>query len=284
MTEMDYTTLATPNALTPGTYRCDKVTFLFKMEPDRFESWFIHLQEVMETAADEFKTPIHFNTRVLGADTTAGTRFYEVDTYGAASDYLLARLPLSYLQFISRLDLRLETDIAADRITPLVAYAERNQRGNRNISKYATRERAKTKGRHAGGVGMSVGSHKSDQRLAVYKKKGERGAIEIQVSGKALDSVIKQARATVAEGKGANVYDEIIAGLAARLQVLSQTIGFAGLSQLVAFVADEPTSGESEASLQQAAREVADHLQGLSQKERRALVQSLGVRLSDLQF
>jgi hypothetical protein len=216
--------------------RIDKLDLLFLMEPDRFQQTKMSFEGTYATVSDETGLPIAMHVQCKGADRDSGKRIYIIETWGPFAQAVFERLPEQYYKHVCRLDYRIELEVNADRLADLAHYMEKNGRGSRNVNYFNTRERQKSEGRHAGGKGVSHGSHKSDIRLAVYKRKGEPGAIEIQVSGDTVRDLVRAA--TTPEG---DVYGEVprervtgylIATLAKRVRVA----GFEDTAQLAAFV------------------------------------------------
>lgn len=175
--------------------RCDKIDFYFNLPVDSFNDHYERLQTFFDTVEDKYeKATKTSHLQAMGADNRNGTRMYMVETWGAFSEFVLREIPHEWQTFISRLDYRLEIDIADERLTNVYNYISQNQTKARNLQIFDTRPRDKKEGRNAGGKGLAVGSHKSDTRLAIYKRTGERGAIEWQFKGKALAKILDAAR------------------------------------------------------------------------------------------
>lgn len=262
--------------------RCDKVTFLLDMEPDRFQTYLKEFEEFTSHISLTTGVPINSSARVRGADPERGTRLYELDTYGAGSDHLLRALPAHWISFISRLDYRTITNINVDNLYPLQGHLERNARRGRNVNMFNTRERTKLRGRNAGGRGVSVGSHKSDQRLVIYKRKGEQGAIELHVTGMVLQREVKRAKMLVSDGKSSTFYDAIMWLLYSRLHSFIQDCGFSSLGELSTYLSAPSEGDAAEASRYAAIAELRNYLARAGKTERQSIARELGINLNDI--
>lgn len=96
---------------------------------------------------------------------------------------------LDYTEHADRL-MRLDVRRTLEGITPkgIDTLGQRLQakKGIHNVNRYSTKSRTKQRGRNAGGVGVALGSHKSQWRASAYKRGNEPGALEFQYSGPAL--------------------------------------------------------------------------------------------------
>ena len=94
---------------------------------------------------------------------------------------------------LERMDVRQSVDMDSRGREALYQHLRSTGTGNRSLTQYSSRKRQKVGGRHAGGEGFAVGSHKSDFRASFYQRGGEPGAVEFQMSGtriaRALDVV-----------------------------------------------------------------------------------------------
>lgn len=216
--------------------RIDKVDLLFEMEFDRWQDVHAALQGTFHAIADEAGVPLAFNSRCLGQSKDSGLRLYTVETWGPCADAVAKALPTKYYPNISRLDFRIEVDINAERLPDLTRFVEKEGRYGRNVSYFNTRERVKKEGRHAGGRGVAIGSHKSDSRMAVYKRKGEKGAIEVQISGDTARRLSTLAVDSAGQFTWETPYSSLRGYLAARMEKMAKASGFEDLSQMAAFV------------------------------------------------
>lgn len=174
----------------------------------------------------------------------SGDRGYTLEWYGLASDCVAKLLPQHLLSQASRVDYRQEHEpVTEASIEAFGRYVRMNQKGNRNVSTFSSRPRAKRDGRSAGGIGVALGSHKSDTRLSVYKRKDERGAIEIQYSGKALDDAKTDAAKMMRVDK-CTWYEAISVILCNRLDVQAKQAGFDDSAGMCFYLREENIKAE----------------------------------------
>lgn len=216
--------------------RVDRLDLLIASEPDRFQHLKLALEGTFAAIADEKGLPVAMSVRCLGAQPDTGKRLYEVGTWGEFSDALAQNLPAMYWKVVSRLDYRVPTEINSDRLADLARYVEHNGRFGRNVNYFNTRERSKKEGRHAGGKGVSVGSHKSDTRLVVYSKKQEGGACEVQLSGDVLRRMVDAAEEASTQFDWETTYGALKGSLQGRLLRMLKQSGFETPETFTAFI------------------------------------------------
>lgn len=261
--------------------KCDKVTLLLDMEPDRFQQVAEGLRQTYQSLATPEVPEVPYSVRVLGANPANGTRLYEIDTYGPGADAVLQHLPAHYWSRISRLDYRIATPVSTEYFGEMYNYIKQHQKGNRNVNLFDTRERKKTEGRHAGGVGIAIGSHKSDMRLVIYKRKSEDGAIELQITGDVLGTLVTDARHMITQDVVPTFYNACMILAHAKMVYLAKKIGFAGVDHLVKAVSPGQEEDDSHASLLGSISRVADFMKAASRKERAVIAAQLGLGLPE---
>lgn len=213
--------------------RIDKVDFKFLLDYDEFAIHNKYLSELFETIKEDNGIGGGLRVGCFGVEKESGKRRYIVSTWGHACDYLLQQLPTEYEGNVSRVDFRIESEIVPENISRIKAMIEEHNPKGRNVQDFSTRKREKEYGRNAGGKGLAFGSHKSDVRLTAYKRNGEVGAIEIQVSGAKLQGITSIAtamtRATPPVSFYAAVCDRIIPGF----QQFAREMGFVNFAGLL---------------------------------------------------
>lgn len=173
-----------------------------------------------------------------------GRRGYIVEWYGEAAEYAITALPERMLSNVTRVDFRTTlVDVDDQGIDLLADYLRRSARGDRNLTQYDTRKRTKKNGRHAGGKGVALGSHKSQQRLTWYKRTGEPAALELQVQGQKSVQLVRDA-ITASTGQGLAVRSATIKNmLAASLVLKLREAGFDTFDDMYSFIVrQEPTA------------------------------------------
>ena len=266
------------------TVRCDKVDFLLTCEHDYFQFWYDSLSAYCKIVAEETGTEMNLNFRCEGASKKdKSLRIYKVSTWGLFADNLLRMLRPNELQFISRLDYRIECPVTDEGIAAFYDWMSNAHGRSRNVSLFNTRANNKTRGRAGGGKGAAVGSKGSPYRVAVYRRGKEQGAVEIQMQGKAVKSVLETARTV--DGKlipwTSVSYKMIMDSLAAHATSFVQQLTIDGLPQLTFFVGQE-TADEGEANRAAVIRDLKEILAPLGESERKAIAKQLGLKITDL--
>lgn len=215
------------------TGRIDRFDTLSRAEFDLWQQVYKVFSAQAETAAQDAGVKANYNSRCLAADDVGGKRTYSFETWGEFSDIWAQTVRDGEWTNLQRLDFRIECDIDPSKLPGFAHYVEKNGKYSRNVSTFSSREREKKEGRHAGGKGCSIGSHKSDRRLVAYKRKGERGAIELQMSGNALRSLVEVAFGKVAKGEPTTMYREMRQAMGAALEKMARESGFESAYALV---------------------------------------------------
>jgi hypothetical protein len=122
-----------------------------------------------------------------------GEYLYTVQVWGDLCGFV-TRLDFGrYAKYVTRLDFRMELAVTKDGLASLGDVAKQNNSASRNITSYDTRARDKKEGRHAGGIGLALGSHGSTKRLTFYKRGNEKGAMEYQTQMTECSKIINRA-------------------------------------------------------------------------------------------
>lgn len=101
--------------------------------------------------------------------------------------------------FIERVDIRYTCPVTARGLDTLYQVFTKSNSAHRNIQRFDTRPRTKERGRNAGGIGLALGSHKSDFRIVIYKRPSEPGALEFNLAGPQLDNAKRVASLMLAK-------------------------------------------------------------------------------------
>lgn len=213
--------------------RIDRFDLLLHKDADAWQVLYPRMDEMFVELARSSQVPITRNHRCLGANTVNGKRLYSYETWGEASDVWAKAIGPDQWSNLHRLDFRFECDVDVEKLAGLVHHVERVGKFGRNVQYFSTREREKKEGRHAGGKGVSIGSHKSDRRLVIYKKKGERGAVELQLSGGLLVRMVGIAKELVEKRPGLSMYDAMIELMVPAIEKMARESGFESLYALV---------------------------------------------------
>lgn len=215
------------------TGRVDRFDLLFHHDADAWQMLYPPMDEMYCDLVREAGLTLNRNHRCLGSEGFGGKRIYSYETWGEASDVWARALPAEKWSNLHRLDFRIEVDVDVEKLAGLVHHVERVGKFGRNVQYFSTRERDKKEGRHAGGKGVSIGSHKSDRRLVIYRKKGERGAVELQLSGALLRRMVEATGASVAGRPGVTFYEAMRELMIAAIEKMARESGFESLHALV---------------------------------------------------
>lgn len=213
--------------------RFDRFDTLSRSEFDLWQVTAPKLCEAAEQVAHEANVESKYNSRCLGVDDAGGLRLYSFEVWGElAEHWAQACSPVEWNK-LQRLDYRIACELDPRNFAGFANYVGNSGKYGRNINTFKTREREKSEGRHAGGQGVSVGSHKSDRRLVVYKRKGESGAIELQLSGATLRKLVAAAREAVAQQLEPSMYHAMRSYCVAAIEKMAKECGFESAHALV---------------------------------------------------
>lgn len=220
--------------------RVDRFDMLCARYHDVWQGEIVALGMQARHTAEDAGVDAKYNTRCLGQEPEGDKRLYSFETWGPFSDAWAQTVgPLKWME-LQRLDIRIECDIDPEKLTGLYGHVSANGKYGRNVNLFDSREREKKEGRHAGGKGISIGSHKSDRRLVIYRRKGEPGAIELQLSGRTLQklvaAVVAEARATDGEF---SFYKRMMEVGRSALEKMAREAGFESAYALVRSVSKE---------------------------------------------
>jgi len=176
--------------------RIDYVRLSRKLDVARGLVWTAAIRDIIEGVQHE-EPNIDGNFKAGTVKRYAdGEYLYTVQVWGSLCKFI-ARLDFNrYAKYVTRLDFRMELDVTKAGLDCLADVAKQNNHANRNITTYETRPRDKKEGRHAGGIGVAVGSHGSTKRLTVYKRGKEPGALEFQTQMAETQKIVNMAAKT----------------------------------------------------------------------------------------
>lgn len=214
--------------------RIDKVDLTFHVDYDLMQTHQNFLRAICDSIEDDTGRYIGFRVKCFSAEKEGRKRVYGVSTWGPGADDFLQLLPTEYHANISRVDFRLEAEISTTNFTAIENRINEFNPRKRNVRKYSTRKRQKEFGRDSGGIGLAFGSHKSDVRLTMYKRTGDSGAIEIQLSGKRLANIIHNMQSPLHGEYKPSFYAELCTQIIQYIPVLSKEMGYPEFSQLLA--------------------------------------------------
>lgn len=178
--------------------RIDYVRLSRKFDVQRGLAWTAVLRDIIERYQDD-KKGVKGNFKVGTVKRyDDGEYLYTVQIWGDLCGFL-NRLDFDrYSKYVTRLDFRSELGVTKTGLDCIADLAKQNNSARRNINTYDTRPRDKKEGRHAGGIGVALGSHGSTKRLTFYKRGNEKGAMEFQTQMAECTKIINRAVDTAA--------------------------------------------------------------------------------------
>src|SRR6185369_1649304 len=171
-------------------YRWDYVKLQFEMEADRFHTYLAQLDAIGQerVGLNRWKGAIRVKA---GGETDTGRRRYWVSIHGPSA-LVVNFLPFAWWPYVTRLDVK-ATDLPYDDQEVHQMRVKLLAKPNPyNIVAMNSQDRLKNDKRDAGGRGFSIGSHKSDLRVAMYRRGREGVGLEFQCKDDTLERLQKK--------------------------------------------------------------------------------------------
>lgn len=220
--------------------RFDRFDTLYALDYDRAQEHFTDRGEVARALSKAEDCEPKYNSRCMGIEQGSDKRLYSFETWGKLSDVMARYADDREWAHLQRLDYQIPCDIDDEKIHGLYEHLRKNKARGRNVTSFDTRPREKSQGRHAGGHGVALGSHKSDKRLSISKRKGESGYIELQLSGKLLRTLVGEALQKVRTSQtGETMYQVMSQMCQAALEKMAREAGFETAQALVRSVSPD---------------------------------------------
>lgn len=171
--------------------RFDYVRLRYSTDHDLAQQVKLELDQVLELYTAHVSGEVGGHEYRVFPGGERGTSQYCLEVWGKMAGFVEFLDFEQWADRIMRIDVRRELHTAReDGIQELGERLRRSSKGGRNIMQYNSRPREKSRGRNAGGVGLAVGSHKSNWRASIYKRRGECAALEFQYSGEAVQRAV----------------------------------------------------------------------------------------------
>jgi hypothetical protein len=171
-------------------YRWDYLKLQFEMEPDRFHNYLEKLDAIGKERVGMARWKAAIRVKA-GGDTGAGRRRYWITVIGSAA-LVVNHLPFSWWPHVTRLDVK-ATDLEyTDEEVHFMRCELLGHKNPYNIVAMNSKDRLKNEKRDAGGQGFSIGSHKSDLRVAMYRRGREGVGLEFQCKDDTLERLQKK--------------------------------------------------------------------------------------------
>lgn len=192
--------------------RIDYVRVLFRGPVEGTERWQNSIRDMLaekyRPTAAEMRKHCKFGTMFDGK-TKKVAPYFEV--WGEAADQIAYEMPMRWKDDITRLDFRtVIPDPPKDPAMLADDFMNLNGNNRRSIGFKKSPPRTKVEGRDAGGTSITIGSHESDRRLAIYKRGKERWALECQYSRQGVRELMHLAWQYWSETKGITWYAAIM--------------------------------------------------------------------------
>lgn len=196
----------------PGHSRIDYVRVLYRGPVEGTDRWQNavrdHIPERARLTAAEMRKHCKFGTMFDGATKKVVSHF---EIWGSMADEFAYTMPINWRNDITRIDFRSTIpDPPKDPTELTQEFMTVNGNARRTIGYKVSPPRTKVDGRDAGGKSITIGSHESARRLAIYKRGSEHWALECQFSRDGVRDVLLTAYAYWAEHAGVQWYDALV--------------------------------------------------------------------------
>jgi len=171
-------------------YRPDYAKFLVECPPQHWQLHYGYLNEQSHQRKYSTEWLKSHKVNRLWYNAAQDMETWSIDIWGEWAG-IVEMLPLHWLRWLRRFDVRaIVWDATGENVESMGMHLYQNVTSH-NIHVFNTRPATKRLGRDRGGVGFAIGSHKSDLRIAVYKRTGEQVAQEFQMSGTYLRRIVQ---------------------------------------------------------------------------------------------
>lgn len=176
--------------------RIDYLRLIYRGDVANQDIWAGHIMDCVhpsdKAAVGDFKKHGRFFTVF---DPTRKTMTKAFECWGTTADDVCQFLNPSHWDNITRLDFRREIPELPVELQQLYSEVEkRSNNARRSFNLHSSPKRTKEDGRDAGGKGLYIGSHGSSRRVAIYRRTGEKTAMECQFSRDGLKDIIARAK------------------------------------------------------------------------------------------
>jgi hypothetical protein len=171
-------------------YRWDYLKLMFECEADLFHTYLGELEKLAEERIGNRLWRQGCRVKALG-ETEAGKRRYVIVVQGSAAN-IATHLPFRWWPHVRRLDVK-ATDLPyTDDEVHNLRVCLLKKPNPYNIVAMNSKDRVKNDKRDAGGRGFSIGSHKSDLRVAMYRRGKEGVGLEFQCKDEMLRRLLNR--------------------------------------------------------------------------------------------
>ena len=262
--------------------RVDKLDLLLRMPEDLAKQYLEAFTDLANACAQENEERANFHIHSMGFDATRKNRIYIFETWGLFSHHLLNYLPTHYYKFISRIDYNLELDVDVNKFGAIERIWRDNNTRKRNITTYDSKIREKKEQRDAGGRGIALGSHGSDNRLTIYKRGTERGTIEFQFRGKSVQNIQDGRRAIMRAKPELDASEAMLHALRNQARLFANETMRMNLEEVVTSALDEGDYFLEHMQTREATGVIAMAWEKASPIERMELLAQCGIKLSEV--
>lgn len=168
-----------------GAFRVDYLKFKVDLPSEDIGAWKRVFLAVFDAHHISDGAPHSADVRSVKV-VSQGVYQYAFEVWGPSCANVVDLPVDQWMPHLDRIDIRRECDVQPEGLDAAYSFLREHTGDRRQVNQFSTPPRTKRGGRHGGGVGVQVGSHKSDFRIIIYRKKGEQGAIEVNLSGDLL--------------------------------------------------------------------------------------------------
>lgn len=238
--------------------RLDYVKFIVSMDYDLAQQVFRTLNGAISQPDCHLQERDNYKVTVLGADPGNGAkRRYVVEAWGLYSVELAALVPTDWFEHLARVDWR--APLLKSNHEGIKSYIQQrvlSRNGKRNVTAFDTKNRQKTNTRDVGGVGLILGSRKSEAHTSIYFRADEQGAVETRHQGRAAERIGLYVCQSIDQGGALNWYEALHKAVEqASKSELYKACGVTEVCQLENLINDAERKGR----IMQQAMEWAEH-------------------------
>lgn len=172
-------------------FRPDYAKFTFEVPPELWHQYYASFGEASHKRQFAGEWLKSHKVNRLWFNQESGMETWVVEIWGEWAG-IVEDLPSTFFLALRRFDVRaIVWDATEGNVLDIGQHLQRHITSH-NVHVYSTRPATKRLGRDRGGKGFSIGSHKSDLRITVYRRTGEPVAQEFQMTGAYLSRLVTE--------------------------------------------------------------------------------------------
>lgn len=252
----------------------DYIKFVWRGGHDVFQSYTLpHMDRLSEAAERRGINSLQVKYTVLGGNKMHNDERRITEAWGSFAHYLFYNVPTNWLNAVYRLDIR-ETlpTVTSDQVSAIQTAIALGAKPKVNVVAFNTKPRHKTNSRDIGGVGITIGSRKSDHHGVVYARGTEEAALEYRVQNKKINRLMKELYTMWQDDQVYDLREHVISELlVSRENFLQKAIGVETVKELAEFAANAERRVQAMQNSASWAESIAEreYWQSLSEEEQK---------------